>query len=247
MDFKIAICDDEAVFRAQIIKILGSEQQYSIQEYDSGVKLCEDAAAGHLYDIVFMDVDMPDLQGTDAVGRLRELEANTAVCFVTSYEQYAYKAFQLEAVDYIVKPITEESLQRFMKKATEWIRYRREQEQAAKQYLTVQSNQQTLVIDMDDILYIEKNVNSCIIHTLDQQIVCYDVLKNLYEKLNANLFLYIHQGYIINFMHLKEVKNNVAYLGKHIELPISRKYIKNVRQKMADKLSVYRKKMKDHS
>jgi two-component system response regulator LytT len=242
MNYQVAICDDEEFFRAQIRDFLGSNSQYVIKEYASGTKLCEDIAEGRQYDILFMDVDMPDMQGTDVVKRLREWKQDIAVCFVTSYEQYAYKAFQLEAVDYIVKPINEENLNRFLQKATEWIEFKKESKQAAKQFLSIRVNHRTVLVDVDDIVYIEKNVNACLIHTADQEIVCYDVLKNIYEQLDENAFLYIHQGYIINFRYLKEVKNNVAFMGNHIELPISRKYVKNVRQKLADKISMYRKK-----
>ena len=98
--FYIAICDDEAYYRSQIHELLERYVQereiiLQIDEFSSGTELLKAAEKlEDYYQIIFMDVDMPNMQGTDAAKILRE-QCNSAVfCFVTAYEQYAYDAFK---------------------------------------------------------------------------------------------------------------------------------------------------------
>ena len=247
MDYKVAICDDEAQFREQIRENLLLNDIEAIDEYSSGRSLLEQIRQGKRYDIIFMDVDMPDLRGTDAVAMIREFDKNIAICFATSFDEYAYQAFQLDAVGYIVKPVTKESIDVFLKKAYVWLSMWNQLKAADAQFLTVQVGHRAILADMDDILYIEKQGNASVIHMKDEELVCYETLKNLDARLDHAWFAYIHQGYIVNFMHVKEVKNSMAYLGKGIELPISRKHIRDAKQRMTEKITLYRKKMQDHS
>ena len=245
MGYRVAICDDEKKFRDQIRVLLQAKEQFSqIDEYDSGQELMRQIREGKEIDIIFMDVDMPDMQGTDAVSQIKALGVDVAVCFVTSYEQYAYRAFQVDAMDYIVKPVTQEAMDTFLQKAFEWLEYHKERKRAEDHFLTIQINQRTIAIDMEDIVFIEKSGNACVIHTQKEEITCYETLKNLYPKLNQSLFAYIHQGYIVNFMYVKEIRNNTAFMGNGIELPISRKHIGEARRRLTEKIAMYRMKLK---
>ena len=243
----IAICDDEAYYRSQIQKLLeqyGKERDFvfQIDEYSSGKELLEKAKKmEESYQIIFMDVDMPDMQGTDVAKALRERKNNVVFCFVTAYEQYAYAAFEVDALDYIIKPIDYDKIKRFMDKALEWQEFQRERQEAAKKYLILPPKQENRQVEQKDILYIEKRRNKCVVTTETDEFICYDTLQNIYTQLNENIFVYTHQGYIVNFYRIKEIQGNVAFLGNGKEIPVSRRHKEELKRRFDEKLERLRR------
>ena len=240
--YYIAICDDDAYYRDQIHHLLEQYQKereviFQIDEYTSGKKLLEATTKlEDYYHIIFMDVDMPDIKGIDTVKKLREGKNTASICFVTAYQEYAYSAFQVEALDYVQKPISYEKLAMFMDKAIEWKAMQWEKQEAGKKYLEIVQKKDIRVIEQDEIWYIEKRRNQCVVITETEEIVCYDTLQNIYQNLNEAVFEFAHQGYIVNFYRIKEIRNNVAFLGNGIEIPISRKYLEPLKKRFNNKL-----------
>lgn len=240
--FYIAICDDEAYYRNRIRELLEQycrkkEFVFQIDEYPSGKAFLKAAEKlKDYYQIVFMDVDMPDMRGTDTAKALRERNNNAVFCFVTAYEQYAYEAFRVEALDYIVKPPDYAKLARFLDKALAWKALEWEQKEAEKRYLSLPQKPGNRLVVQENILYLEKRRNQCVVVTETEEIICYDTLQNLYCQLNESIFVYTHQGYIVNFYRVKELRNNIAFLGNGREIPVSRKYWDALKKRFEEKL-----------
>ncbi len=241
-NFYIALCDDEEYYRKQLHAYLLQYQNekniiMQVDEYSSGKELLR--ASSNLegyYHILFLDVDMPDMQGTIVAKELRNAGNESVICFATAFREFAYDAFQVDAVDYIIKPIEYENLKKFMDKAILLCKLRTEEQEAEKKYISIQQNQNIMIVEQSHILYIEKRRNQCVICTSAEEILCYDTLKNLYEQLNSNIFMYAHQGYIVNFYQIKEIKSNTLHMGNQMIIPVSRKYQEAIKKRHEEKL-----------
>ena len=128
-EFNVAVCDDEDYYIADIKKYVvafesESETKLNIYEYNSGLELLQDMQnSGVKFHLVFLDVDMPEYSGIDTAIELRKTDKNVVICFETSYEQYAYEAYQVEALGYIVKPVKYVELKKLLERAIINIRY----------------------------------------------------------------------------------------------------------------------------
>ena len=243
-NWKIAICDDEKVHREQAETVL---HEYALEKginltimaYESGIELLEQIEHDS-FEMFILDVDMPSISGVELARKIREISKTSVVCFVTSYENYAYEAFGVEAVDYVVKPMQMYNLEKVMKKAELWYKVHKEQEEAEKRFIEVHISGEPHNIDTNNLWYIEKRRNQCVLHMSDYVIECYDTLSGIYDKLNQTAFCYCHQGYIINFYKIKEIRGSDAYLSQEICVPISRKYLSSLKKRFNNKLEQMR-------
>ena len=228
--FRLAICDDETFFIEDIrqyLKAYESESGYEIitTAYSSGSDLINAIKSGEPeYDFYFLDVEMPEMKGTDVAKHIRRFCPQAVICFITSFEEYAYEAYQSQALGYLKKPVSYVDLKHMMNRCTLQVQYLKDAKEAQQQYLEVKTGRGSKVIRIDDILYIEKRRNQCVFHLEDGEFVCYNTLSNIYKQLDKTIFFYVHQGYIVSFPQVREVKSNVVCLGKDREIPLSRKY-----------------------
>lgn len=240
--FRLAICDDEEYFIEDIRQYLKAyisetENEIIADSYTSGKALLEISEREEKsYDIYFLDVDMPEMRGTDLAKELRQRYPMAVICFITSYEEYAYEAFRAEALDYLIKPVKYAELRHTLNRCVIQIQYCRDADAAKKRYLEVKTNRGSTLVDMKDIIYIEKRRNQCVFHLDDGELLSYMTLSEAYDMLDKASFFYVHQGYIVNFAQIREVKMKVVCLGKNREIPISRKYQPKMRQMHMDKI-----------
>lgn len=236
-EYKIAICDDEEYYLEELytyIRTYANEREVKIvcDRYSSGWdianKVEEDGAE---YDMVFLDVEMPKLDGLATATFLRQYLDFCIICFVTSFEGYALKAFEINAEGYILKPVKYKQLKETLDKSFILIDYHKNKEEAKKRYLEIEVGRGKETVDITKILYLEKRRNQCVLHFRDRELVCYQTLANIYQQLNQNEFLYTHQGYIVNLDIIKEVKKDSVALGEGVEIPLSRGKAKEVREK----------------
>lgn len=173
---------------------------------------------------MFLDVEMPGMTGIEMADALRKIDPWVCISFVTSYDAFAIQAFRLDALDYVMKPIKYTQVKHIIEKARIQIDYRKNAQKAEKRYLKIKSGYEDVLIDLQNVIYIEKRRNQCVFHKIDEEISCYEPLKNVYERLDNDVFMYTHQGYIANFNYIKEVKKDVVCFGRGMEVPLSRKY-----------------------
>lgn len=244
---EIAVCDDETIYIERLVKFIEvysdeAAVELNLTSYISGEKLVEDIREDEKrYDIVFLDVEMPQMDGMDVARAIRNVTMEPILCFVTSHETFAREAYRVEALGYLVKPVSYVELKRLLGRAVVMIQYQRDCDEAEERYVEIPVARNTAIVDVRNIQYIEKRRNQCILHCTDREITCYEVLKKLYERLNHKTFIYTHQGYIVNFDHIKEVAENVVYLGDGKEVPISRSHYKEVRERHMNKIYLLRK------
>lgn len=191
------------------------------------VQTFTDAVAGaeflrqHPVDLLFIDINMPDANGVELV---RSLKERPIIIFTTAYKQYAVEGFELDAVDYLLKPIEFNRFARAVHKAVEYYRYKKGIQKEEPEALFVRSEYQLIRIDLDDIEYIESLEDYLKIHrSSGRPVMTLMTLKAVLEKLPPEKFKRIHRSYVVPLTKIKSVVNRKVRLTA-VELPVSDSY-----------------------
>lgn len=177
---RAAICDDEEFFRNELKKFVseyGNEMDInvSIDLYDNAKELMNNIfSKSKEYDLLFLDVEMPGMTGIEMADALRKIDPWVCISFVTSYDAFAIQAFRLDALDYVMKPIKYTQVKHIIEKAKLQIDYRKNAQKAEKRYLKIKSGYEDVLIDLQNVIYIEKRRNQCVFHKIDEEICCYE-------------------------------------------------------------------------
>ena len=239
---QIAICDDEEFYRIELEKFVSTygneyETELNIELYENALQLLQAMEEqGKRYDLIFFDVEMPGLSGIEAARQIYRMKTGALFCFVTAHDGHALSAFEVEAIDYIVKPIAYSAVKRIMKKAKVQIYYSIDEEEVKKCYLEIISDSRKIMVELSKVIYIEKRKNQCVFHMTDGEHTCYDTLKSVYKQLESDDFIFTHQGYIANFPHIKDVTREKVRFGNGVEIPISRKYYESTKERHMNKI-----------
>jgi len=193
----------------------------------------DDALAGAEFlkngtvDLLFVDINMPDITGVELV---RSLEKKPIVIFTTAYKNYAYEGFELQALDYLLKPIDFERFSKAAEKAVDYYKYKNStvtDDNAASLY--VYSEYRMVRIDLKDINYIESMEDYIKIHRHNlPTILTLMPLKKILEKLPTDDFKRIHRSYIVAINKVKAIQNRKASVGD-TQIPISDTYFDEVK------------------
>ncbi len=192
------------------------------------VRTFEDAISGaeflryHAIDVLFIDINMPDITGLDLV---RSLETKPIIIFTTAYRNFAVEGFELEAVDYLLKPISFERFEKAAHKAAEFYRYKNgHQNEKNHASIYVYSEYRMVKIEVSEIEYLESMQDYVKIHLSDgKRILTLMTMKALLEKLPADHIKRIHRSYAVAINKILSVQNKKVFL-KDAELPVSDSY-----------------------
>ncbi len=173
-------------------------------------------------DLVFMDINMPDLSGMN-LSRL--LPEQTRVIFTTAYEQYALESYKVHALDYLLKPFSFEDFLNSATKAKEYFSLKKDAPYRKNEdYFFVKADYKLIKIVWKDILFIENQKDYVKIYLSDgRAIMTLMSLKSLEEKMPRNAFMKVHRSYIVSLQHLTTVERNRIVIGKHY-IPVSEAY-----------------------
>ena len=197
-------------------------------------------------DLIFLDVQMPGMNGFDV---LDEIEHEPYVIFVTAYDQHAIKAFEKNAVDYLLKPLDEERFrtaigralkrkgleQNNMEELMESLKP--ERKAAYDSHIFVQKSEKLFNLAVDDILFLEASGDYTVITTKSDQYVSSSGIGRLEELLTPDIFFRVHRSTIINIHHLKEIEKHfnggmMVKMNNGKSFPVSRTYAKMIRKKV---------------
>ncbi|WP_116787040.1 LytR/AlgR family response regulator transcription factor [Flavobacterium psychrotrophum] len=168
----------------------------------------------HQPDIVFLDIQMPDLTGLQLSAIIKD---KVKIIFTTAYPQFAVEGFELNAVDYLLKPV---AFNRFItavekcRKVAEAVQVNTQPETNTEDYFFVKTDGKNRYkrIAFNDVYYIESIRNYVVIHTKDEQVITYNTLKNFEENLPEPLFIKIHKSYIIALSKIEKTDSNEVWL-----------------------------------
>ncbi len=179
-------------------------------------------------DLVFLDVDMPDLTGTQL---LRTLKHPPLVVFTTAYPDYALEGFELDAVDYLLKPIPFDRFLKAVNKVQERLHPPATPAPPAlpaaaaqeANFIFVKTEYKTLRVDLDDILYVEGLKDYVLIHTRQKKIITLLSLNKMVEKLPPSHFLRVHRSFIVAVNKMDSIERNRIRIGD-AEIPVGDHY-----------------------
>ncbi|MBO4806900.1 MAG: response regulator transcription factor [Paludibacteraceae bacterium] len=220
---KVLIIDDEFPAR----KLL-SEYVSKIPTLDL-VAACEDAMAASAVlqqqsvDLILSDIQMPELSGLDFI---RSMKDRPMVIFTTAYSEYAIDSYELDAVDYLLKPIPFPRFMQAINKVVERFRLRQQLNvnSAAKEYFMVKADHKLYRIDYADLLFIEGQSEYVTFHMKDKKnVTAYYSLKKLEEELPSKEFVRVHKSYIVSISKIESVEGNVLTVAGH-KLSIGKNY-----------------------
>lgn len=178
-------------------------------------------------DLLFLDIQMPHINGLDY---LRTLKNPPKVIFTTAYPEYALEGYELDILDYLLKPVT---LQRFLKAANKAKEYFEmtaslpDRQIPAPAHIFIKTNKLLQKVLLSDILFIEARLNYVIIQTIHDRLITYASLKHMEEQLPSVQFLKIHKSYIIAVNKISQITGNEVRIANHL-LPVSRTHKENL-------------------
>lgn len=169
-------------------------------------------------DVILLDINMPKINGVEAIRSCLKIKSDLLFVFITSYDEYAVQAFELSALDYIVKPIDKTRLYSALEKVNkarkngDYFQY--QLRGILKQRLIIKKRQDYYYIPMKDIIFIEKIGKKCHIYTLEKTYTTNDNIGELLKQLTSDVFFLSHRSYIINLTKLSHVlARNQTYLA----------------------------------
>jgi len=180
-------------------------------------------------DLLFLDIEMPYLTGIEF---LKQLAAPPRVIFTTAYEKYALQGFELEVLDYLLKPI---SFDRFLKAANKAFDYFRQQQTPAtiEDYVFVKADNRLEKIAFADILFAEALENYVAIYTREKKIITHLTLKMLQEKLPAAGFVQPHKSYLVSIDKINSIEGNILHITQY-QVPISKYQKEEIMEKIVN-------------
>lgn len=230
---KIALCDDEITALGSLKEkvtryILHKNLEYSISLYLSGDSLL---ASTDYFDIIFLDIRMNGINGMEAAKKLRQSDKESHLVFVTSLKEYVFDAFEVGAVNYLLKPIDEHKLMGTMDKIIGGI------VKSADEFLLLQTGHEIKKLKLTEILYAEVLNHDVFIYTKDGT----QKYNKKIEKLEAELsedFFRCHRSYIVNFKYVKSYAQGLVVLTTGERVPVA----KRRQQEFSTALLLYQRK-----
>ena len=204
MAVRIAIVEDDELQAQTLERYLErfsseNDVQFRVRRFGEAVSLLDDYSPD--YDLIYMDIRMPYMNGMDAAHRLRALDQDVLLVFVTTLTQYAIAGYEVGALDYIVKPI---NYYDFALKLTRALK--KLPQEATPGMLLVNSENGTVRLSPRNVRYIEVSGHQVIYHTLDGDVLQYGSLSNVEKQLDPVQFVRCNSCFLVNMMYVRGVK-----------------------------------------
>ncbi len=230
---RCVIVDDEPIAREIVASFVEKTPNLEL------IKMCKNASEVILFmpnkkiDLFFLDINMPEITGLSLA---KIIDKKAKVIFTTAYRDYAVDGFNLNVVDYLLKPISFDRFLQAVQKVFD-LQITKTTEEVIKQisndFMFVRADRKMLKINFNDILYIESLGDYVKIFMPDQTIITRETMKFTESKLPSVNFIRIHRSFIVSLSEITSYTNEFIEIGKKA-LPISRSYKESVLQKLAE-------------
>ncbi|MCB0266073.1 MAG: response regulator transcription factor [Calditrichaeota bacterium] len=241
---KILIVDDEAPARRKLRKFVKNEPQTGeIFEATDGLSALEQIET-HSPELLFLDIQMPGMTGFELIEEIGVAQM-PPVIFVTAYDQYAIAAFEVQALDYLLKPFDLDRFQKAFRRVIQQLDQQPDLRQLLReirnkpeflQRILVNKGERYFFVDANKILYVSAEDKYANLQTADGQFLLRETLTRLAGQLDPDKFARVHRSHIVNLAQIKEIQpwangDFRIILNNGSELPLSRRYRENVFRK----------------
>lgn len=218
---RIAICDDEKYDRDRIQALLleyleTHNLNASIDLFSSGKEFLSERDNLVKYDIVFLDINMEEIDGIQTAQEMRSFQSDTCIVLVTAFINYVLEGYKVGAVRYIMKDALDVQIKECMDAIIQKMQFRE---------ITFPFLEGDRTLYTDNILYVESRKHKCIFSCMERENVTYQLYGKLDQieiKLERYGFLRIHKSFLVNMKHVKRISNYIAVMGSGDEFPVSR-------------------------
>jgi DNA-binding LytR/AlgR family response regulator len=220
------VVDDEPLARQGMEMNIGQVSFLQLMGSFSNALAASDCLRKENVDLMFLDINMPELSGLDFLKSLRDAPL---VIFTTAYPQYALESYELDAVDYLVKPIRIERFLKAVNKAAHHLRLLQHEgntnqvEKIEDDFVFIKADRKYFKIWFKDIFYIEGLKDYVIIYTADNKIITCMNVKTIAAQLPPALFARVSKSYIVNMLHITSFDTDIVYI-KNNEIPLGQSF-----------------------
>lgn len=217
---KIAVCDDDKIVCEKLYTIIkawfhNAERTVYLVKFENGVELTKSPIC---FDIIFLDIEMPGLNGIETAKKLRDWDVNSKIIYVTNYDYYIKSSYKVRIFDYINKPICEKEICDVLVDAIRYL-----ENASKKQQYVFTTDKGTVTLDLDAIFYFEYLSRKAIINTSQGKYTASYTLKELLEKLERYDFNSPHKSFIVNLLHVKVIKGFDIFMENGEKIPLAQK------------------------
>lgn len=216
LEMRIAVCDDEQRFICDLKKNL--DELYSSLDmitdgYNSGEELLK-GFRRKAYDVVFLDIEMPEIDGITLARKIRELSSDVCIVFLTAHIEYAIKGYEVNALRYLTKPADKQKIKEVIDHVLDKLE--------SSKMLWVKTADGEQRISLSDILFIEAHNQNVIISTAEESFSVRGNISDYEEDLSQYGFFRIHRGYLISLPKVLRVGGKRVVMEDNTTLPVSR-------------------------
>ncbi|WP_346909494.1 LytR/AlgR family response regulator transcription factor [Faecalicatena orotica] len=231
---RIAVVDDEKAMRDMVCKCIkqtmkeDEKESIEILEYTSGESFLEQVKNGELFDILFTDIQMSEMDGMELGKKIREAHSKMYIVFITSYAEYAVESYMIEAYQYILKQDMEYRLPDVARRLIDKISL------DSRQYRMLKINEGTVKLYYKDIIYIYKAKGGKYVTFVagNGEYRERTTLHQVYKELGSKAFVMVERGYIVNMKHIHKLSGDTIYLENGYEVKISRAKLAAVKKEI---------------
>lgn len=204
-----------------------TDNKFSIHVFEDGIDIVNDYRP--VYDVILMDIQMKKMDGMTAATKIREIDSEVILVFITNMVQYAVNGYAVNAVDYILKPLNYFTFAEHMKRVEKYLEHK------LKNYLVLNTAGGILKIDTNDIHYMESQGHYIHIHKKNEVVSVLETMKNMEQALAGSGFYRCNNGYFVNLAYVERVDKYTALVGND-EIQISRPKKKAFMEALTDYL-----------
>ena len=229
---RVAIVEDDSMYQEKISGFIRkyeaeSGERFEISQFYDGYDIIDKYKMG--YDMIFMDIQMKTMNGMAAAKKIRRIDQNVILIFITNMSQYATQGYEVEALNYILKPVTYFAFSQELAKAVKRLKRK------SSSFITVMQNKGVLRLDVSRISYLESEGHQITVHTDDGVYSFRGTMKEMEEKLADKGFARCNSGYLVNLRYVEEIRQNFVTVAGE-ELQISRPRKKSFMETLTDYL-----------
>ncbi|HAH94918.1 MAG TPA: hypothetical protein DCM01_14385 [Dielma fastidiosa] len=228
---RIAICDDDVKVLAALKDYLHcyakeKNMQLNVILFQNGIELLKHDIKN--IDMIFLDVEMPEINGIELARQIRQVNTQVMILFVTNYIQYALQGYEVQAFRYLIKPINQAEFNQTVTKALDQIWHQQ------NAYLAVKTRFETIRVRIDTIYYVETEKGHVMIHTEDEIIECYSTMEKIETVLREEGFFRCHNAFLVALKAVKKVQLNDIVLNNGTVIALSKNRKKQFKQVYTD-------------